>query len=166
MTPKFLAQFSNIDIENTLIDGHISSNIDAYGNLNLISNSSAISASLTSVVLEKQIYDINYIKNYYTTEFTEFTSIVPQVNIESSSIQIINLKSSLQSTQDKLDQANIQLSSLLAKSTVIGGLQAEYTASMALAIDLRIKLGEGTSPSDFSTVYPWLPLNSSSSYAS
>ena len=161
MTPEFLDSFSNSDVSELFTVGNIQPNVDMYGNLNLISGSTNISSSIIGFPLEKQIYDVNYIKNYYDTNFTEFTTLLITSSLNSSN-QIISLQSSLQNTQDQLNLTTSQLNTVLSQNSQLGGLQAQQSASMALAIALRIQLGQGSSSADFQSSYPWLPISSSS----
>lgn len=163
MTPSFLNKFSNADVEQVFIDGNIVPNVDMYGNLNLISNSTVVSASIVGFLLEKQIYNTDYINNYYSPTFTEFTATPSYVSPDTASNQMVALQGQLQQTQTQLDLTKIQLNTVISQSSGMGELRAEQSASMALAIALRIQLGEGSSQSDFSTVYPWLPLTSTTS---
>jgi len=163
MTPTFLSKFSNANIEQVLIDGNLVPNVDMYGNLNLISNSTVVSSSIVGFPLEKQLYNTDYITNYYNSTFTEFTATPSYVSPDTSSNQMVALQSQLQQTQTQLDLTNVQLNNVISQSAGLGELRANQTASMALAISLRIQLGQGSSPSDFSTVYPWLPLTSTTS---
>ena len=159
MTPPFLNSFANSDIQELFTVGDIQPNVDMYGNLNLISGSTVISASIIGFPLEKQIYDVNYIRNYYITNFTEFT-VLPVSSSITPNNQVADLQSTLQTTQDQLNLTTIQLNNVLSKNSQLGGLQAEQSASMALAISLRIQLGQGSSSGDFQSNYPWLPINS------
>ena len=163
MTPQFLSKFSNSDVEQVFIYGNLVPNVDMYGNLNLISNSSVPSASIIGFPLEKKLYDKDYINNYYNPQFTEFTATPSYVSSDTSSNQVVALQTQLQQTQTQLDLTQTQLDTVISQSSNMGELQAEQSASMALAISLRIQLGEGSAASDFSSVYPWLPLTSTTS---
>jgi len=158
MTSSLLTKFPNTDVASVLAAGNIIPTIDAYGNLNLISNSTEISSSLVGFPLEKLVYDANYISTYYDTTITEFTPTPASAPATSSTI---DLTDQLQMVESQLAQVTANYNMVQQQNLQLGGLQADQSASMALAIGLRIQLGQGKTASDFSATYPWLPISAS-----
>jgi hypothetical protein len=162
MTPTFLSRFSNDQIQALLGSGQVSSSVDLYGNLSLLSNFPTISSSLLGFPLENLLYNTDYINTFYTTEFTEFTTGTDQSEVSASSATISYLQSQLALSATQLQSAQDALNASLNQNLTVGELQSYVTASMNTVIALRISLGQGSVPSDFQTTYPWNALSSGS----
>jgi len=144
------------EIANFQKTGTYTYQIDDGGNLLINSQSAAFNQHYISIPLRNDNYTLSKINSFYPIEFTEF---IPTITTASSIVT-----SSVVDLQTQLSQEIAKNESLQAQLSAIADLQQSHSsAADALAtkqtiIKLRISLGQGTSNSDFSSTFPYLPL--------
>ena len=129
-------------------DGSYANQFDEFGNLVIVDSTE----KYLSVTLTREVYENTSISNIYTVDIEEFKDIPVK---EDAAV------SSLKSEKTKLQSQINTLTSELSKMANSSGKDALISASKDIIIGLRIKAGEGKLPSDFNTVFPYLPLKSS-----
>jgi hypothetical protein len=113
--------------------------------------------------LEKKIYDINNIQNTYPNyTFTEFLPISSDLDSTaiSSSLYGRYLQATITDLSNQLTVASSSINNLQTQASNYSQLQALATTQASLIINFRILRGEGKTPADFETTYPYLPLSS------
>lgn len=137
------------DIQSTFKrDGSYTNQFDEYGNLVIVDSTEKYLA----VTLTREVYENNSVSNIYTVDIEEFKDIpVKEDGVVST------LKSEKTTLQSQINSLTSELSNMANSS----GKDALISASKDIIIKLRIKTGEGKLPSDFNTVFPYLPLKSS-----
>ena len=129
-------------------DGSYANQFDEFGNLVIINSTEKYLA----VTLTPEVYEITSVTNVYTIGPEEFKD-VPRTEDP----KLVALKSEKTTLQNKITT----LTSELSKMSNSSGKDALISASKDTIVGLRIKAGEGKTPSDFNTVFPYLPLKSS-----
>jgi hypothetical protein len=135
--------------------GTFDNNLDSFGNFQLVfSVAQSVNGNVNyvKVPLKTFVYNENKIVDANATEFTELQTIQQEEkrNIDEILTQYNNLIE-----ENRI--LNQTVNSLVEKyennddKQVIAAMKSEM-------IDLRIKLGQGAVPSDFSDDFPFLPL--------
>jgi hypothetical protein len=143
------------DLQTFRDTGVFSNNIDPFGNFQLIFNNDKTSDGkyyYSNILLKTLEYNTNKILDTNSVEFSELQN--PQQ----------------QQTQDMatlLQQYNVQLAENRILNETVNNLVEKYennddkqviAAMKTEIINLRISLGQGNVPSDFSDDFPFLPL--------
>jgi hypothetical protein len=129
-------------------DGSYANQFDEFGNLVIVDSTE----KYLSVTLTREVYENTSVSNIYTVDIEEFKDIPVKEDAVVST-----LKSEKTKLQSQIDTLTSELSNMANSS----GKDALISASKDIIIGLRIKAGEGKLPSDFNTVFPYLPLKSS-----
>lgn len=129
-------------------DGSYANQFDEFGNLVIIDSTE----KYLSVTLTREVYENTSVSNIYTIDIEEFKDIPVKEDA---------VVSTLKSEKTKLQSQINTLTSELSNMANSSGKDALISASKDIIIGLRIKAGEGKLPSDFNTVFPYLPLKSS-----
>ena len=129
-------------------DGSYDNQFDEFGNLVIIDSTE----KYLSVTLTREVYENTSVSNIYTIDIEEFKDIPVKEDA---------VVSTLKSEKTKLQSQINTLTSELSNMANSSGKDALISASKDIIIGLRIKAGEGKIPSDFNTVFPYLPLKSS-----
>lgn len=137
---------SNGEFTNNLIDGNINLIYKTTNNSKNISN-----LYYTNIPLKVITYDNSKFENKDNVEFTQFIPVVTS-SIEEETV-------SLDEYNTLLDQNN-ELSNAL--TNLVSKYENNDSEQMILAmkeeiINLRIQLGQGSSETDFSEDFPYLP---------
>jgi hypothetical protein len=147
-------------INNFLLTGNFNNNIDDMGNvlldLSIVSSSISSSASGSIFIafdLQENNYDNQKITNLY------------DVNINTTNVsnnnEVIVVNDQLQTSYNNVVAENQALKDSLADLINVveaNPAQAEVMAAKDTIINLRIQLGQGKTPSDFSSDFPYAPL--------
>lgn len=143
------------DLQTFRDTGVFANNIDSFGNFQLIFNNNKTSSGkyyYSNILLKTLEYNTNKILDTNSVEFNELQN--PQQ----------------QQTQDMatlLQQYNVQLAENRILNETVNDLVDKYennddkqviAAMKTEIINLRISLGQGNVPSDFSDDFPFLPL--------
>ena len=135
--------------------GVFSNNIDAFGNFQLVfNNNKTIDGTYyySNIDLKTLEYDNNKIVDTNSTQFNELQTLE---TVPTQDIAVVLQKYNEQLAENRI--LNETVNSLVEKyennddKQVIAAMKTEI-------IDLRISLGQGTVPSDFSDDFPFLPL--------
>ena len=129
-------------------DGSYANQFDEFGNLVIIDSTE----KYLSVALTREVYENTSVSNIYTIDIEEFKDIPVKEDA---------VVSTLKSEKTKLQSQINTLTSELSNMANSSGKDALISASKDIIIGLRTKAGEGKIPSDFNTVFPYLPLKSS-----
>jgi hypothetical protein len=149
-----MADFAQ-DIKNFTNFGIYNYMFDEAGNEVVNPSSSVFQQNYFSLPLTNVVYDNNKVLNFYNPTFLEF------VKVPSTSSTSVSL------SQDTIDQINTitfhnqQLQSQLdsiVNATTVNSASANIQSIMDTIIGLRIQLGQGITPVDFDTVFPFLPI--------
>ena len=142
-----IANFTNYGVYNY--------KFDEVGNEILNPSSSVFQQVYFALPLGNYVYNKSKILSFYDPTFTEF---IPAQT--TSSVQSIF-------PQEAVDQINVityqniqlqsQLESLIKNSEQDSG-SADVQSIKNIITDLRIQLGQGSSPYDFQNIYPYLPI--------
>lgn len=137
--------------------GTFSNNTDSFGNLQLVySVAQSVNANVNyvKVPLKTFVYNENKIVDSNTSDFTELQTLETQQK---------------QNVNELLQQYNELLAENRILNQTVNGLVEKYEnnddkqvidAQKNTIIALRIQLGQGNVPSDFSDDFPFLPLES------
>jgi hypothetical protein len=137
--------------------GTFSNNTDSFGNLQLVySVAQSVNANVNyvKVPLKTFVYNENKIVDSNTSDFTELQTPETQQK---------------QNVNELLQQYNELLAENRILNQTVNGLVEKYEnnddkqvidAQKNTIIALRIQLGQGNVPSDFSDDFPFLPLES------
>lgn len=136
--------------------GTFDNNFDNFGNIQLVYNVSQSydgRFNYVNIPLKNFEYNSNKIIDTNTSEFTELSSVVVE-------------------EKRNLNEVIIQYNSLLEENRILNQTVNELVekyennddkqviaAMKTEIVNLRIKLGQGNVPSDFSDDFPFLPLN-------
>lgn len=128
--------------------------IDDGGNLLISSQSSEFNQHYISIPLSTDEYSASKINSFYPTNFTEFIptqiSVVSTSSISDLTNELSHSLSLNNTLQTQLEQiTNIQQSNSSAADTL---------AAKQTIIGLRMSLGQGHSNTDFSSIFPYIPL--------
>ena len=135
--------------------GVFSNNIDAFGNFQLVFNNNKTTDGTyyySNIDLKTLEYDNNKIVDTNSTQFNELQTLE---TVPTQDIAVVLQKYNEQLAENRI--LNETVNSLVEKyennddKQVIAAMKTEI-------IDLRISLGQGKVPSDFSDDFPFLPL--------
>ena len=148
-----MSDFSQ-DIQDFRRFGTYNYNFDEYGNLTFDSSSENFNQVYLSIPIQDIVYNNTKIASLYDVNFKEFVPVQTNVS-ETSSME------DLQSQLDKATQENTSLQSQL--DAVISQSNVDPTAATQQAIQqvilqLRIALKQGRVATDFSTTFPYTPI--------
>lgn len=135
-------------IKSFLLSGEFENNIDDSGNINLNTEPIVANEKYIGFYLKNYIYDENKIESLYDVNISEF-SIPEQTSDNTLLVSEDISKLTIENTELK-EQLSAAISSSLSSN---GGL---IDAAKDIIVNLRIKLGEGTSADDFSDSFPYL----------
>lgn len=131
-------------IQNDFINtGEYSNKFDEFGNLILLENSDVY----LSVPFSNEVFDIKSLSDIYNFEFEEFKDIK---QVSDSKI------SSFESERDQLLKRIADLTTQLSQSDS-SQKDSLLAANKNIIIELRIQAGQGNSPLDFNSAFPYLP---------
>ena len=135
--------------------GVFSNNIDAFGNFQLVFNNNKTTDGTyyySNIDLKTLEYNIDKIVDTNSTQFNELQTLETE---PTQDIAVVLQKYNEQLAENRI--LNETVNNLIEKyennddKQVIAAMKTEI-------IDLRISLGQGTVPSDFSDDFPFLPL--------
>ena len=126
--------------------GQYDNTFDEFGNLVIIDDDQ----KYLSVVLNEEVYEEQSVSAIYNLSIEEFkdTTTTPNKKVDSLESEKAALQKQIATLTSQLSSTNTS-----NKDTLI-------SASRDVIVNLRIKAGEGSSPSDFNTTFPYLPLYS------
>ena len=136
------------DFRNGVLDYTYSYN--SVGNLFFDDLGVEFNKTFLKVPVKVLEYDVSKLKSVYSLGFEEF-------NLPSSdSTQPTDSDAEIESLKQTISKLNslIESSSNLSE---INNLKSEVMANRDVIVQLRISSGEGSSPSDFSTEFPYFP---------
>lgn len=152
---NFLSKYSNADVESMRLNGGLIPSFDGFGNLLISTNETNLSSSVITVDLYSPKFSTDSIMKLIDTEFSEFfTTAQSDAQLESKSDVKSLYDNQLEINKDlqtKLDDLTIKLNDPERTSDQ---LQIKDTI-----IELRIALGQGSSPEDFGDEFPYINLN-------
>lgn len=126
---------------------------DEGGNLIFCKNSMKFEEHFLSIPTINYKYDSDKITKFYSAEFSEF--------IPTRSEEIEMVETSNQDEINQLSEENQQLKQqliVLTEKSDANITDAERMAIKDVIIELRIKLGQGLTETDFSENFPYLPI--------
>ena len=148
-----MSDFSQ-DIQNFQRTGNYTYNFDESGNLTFNSSSGNFNQLYLAIPIQDIVYNNTKIESLYNVNFTEFVPV--QVNI-STTASVDDLQSQL----DQANQENIYLQSQLDNIILqanVDSTSATQQAIQQVILQLRIALGQGRVVTDFSTTFPYTPI--------
>lgn len=143
------------EVDKFKITGEFTNNFDDFGNLQLVytvAQSTEAKFNYVKIPLKTFIYNVDKILDSNSVDFTELQTLDKE---EKKDINLI------------LEQYNNLLSENRILNQTVNSLIEKYennddkqviAAMKNQIVDLRIKLGQGNVPSDFSDNFPFLPL--------
>jgi len=137
-------------INDFLISGQFTNNIDEFGNINLYISSSNANEQYIVFPLMNFNYKKDEIENLYDVNLTEIqteTSIEKQVLNQTFLTEYNKVLSENQDLKQKLNDLVDEIQSDSSKS--------QLSAARDLIVELRIKLKQGNKPEDFSEEFPF-----------
>lgn len=137
-------------INDFLISGQFTNNIDEFGNVNLYISSSNANEQYIVFPLMNFNYKKDEIENLYDVNLTEIqteTSIEKQVLNQTFLTEYNKVLSENQDLKQKLNDLVDEIQSDSSKS--------QLSAARNLIVELRIKLKQGNKPEDFSEEFPF-----------
>lgn len=136
------------DFRNGVLDYTYSYN--SVGNLFFDDLGSEFNRTLLRVPVKVMEYDVNKLKSVYSLDFEEF-NVPASASIEPSErdVEIESLKQTISNLNSLIESSN--------NLSEINNLKSEVMANRDVIVELRISSGEGSSPSDFSTEFPYFP---------
>lgn len=137
-------------INEFLITGQFTNNIDEFGNVNLYISSSNANEQYIAFQLINFNYKNDEIENLYDVNLTEIqteTSVEKQVLNQTFLTEYNKVLSENQDLKQKLNDLVDEVQSDPSKS--------QLSAAKDLIVDLRIKLKQGNKPEDFSDEFPF-----------
>jgi len=140
------------NFRNDVLDYEYS--FDSVGNLFFTDQNVVFNQTFLKISSSNFNYDDNALSNFYDLTFSEFTEQPVSSSIDYSSL-VDSLNDQIQSLQDQLATAGVD-------ANIISDLITNASSSKDIIISLRILLGQGTTTDDFSTDFPYLPLNAPS----
>lgn len=175
--PEFISKydFNKSAYDDFLKTKNTRDNLDDYGNIILSanieeSNITDVGKFLLKVKASKKLLNDNQVELFMNTELSEYKDQTSQ-EIDKNEDLISDFTNEIdEEIQSQLDQENIlqtqitELSEILdteiAKNVKFQEKSSEnFNAAKDLIIAQRISLGEGKTPSDFSSEFPFLPLS-------
>lgn len=137
-------------INNFLLTGNFTNNIDEFGNVNLYISASEANQEYISFALANFNYKNNEIENLYNVEIEEIKT-TPDLEKQIFDQSFLNeYNKVLSENQDLKDQLNDLITKMESDPS-----ESQLNASKDIIIDLRIKLKEGNKPEDFSDEFPF-----------
>jgi hypothetical protein len=136
----------NATQSNFVSTGQYNNVFDEFGNLILVEGSE----KYVAVVLSDEVFEQSSVSKIYNIDIEEFKDVAPVQNPRISS-----LESEKAVLQKKISDLTLQLSKVNPSEK-----EAIINASKDIIISLRIKAGEGNTPEDFNTSFPYLSLYS------
>lgn len=137
-------------INDFLITGQFTNNIDEFGNVNLYISSSNVNEQYIVFQLINFKYKNDEIENLYDVEIKEL-QIEPEVEKQVLNQTFLTEYNKVllenQDLKEKLNQLVDEVQSDPSKS--------QLSASRDLIVELRIKLKQGSKPEDFSEEFPF-----------
>jgi hypothetical protein len=142
---KELKQFDIVPLE-------FENNFDDVGNINLLVSPVSVNQQYIAFALNSYVYNNEYIERLYDVSIKEFSvpmieSIVDQ-NLSTQSVNILT---------EENNSLKTQLNELIQSSNNIS-IESDLIAAKDIIVSLRIQLGEGTSPAEFSDTFPYLKI--------
>lgn len=137
-------------INDFLLTGQFTNNIDEFGNVNLYISSSNANEQYVVFNLINFNYKKDEIENLYDVNFQELqteTEVQKQTFNQSFLTEYNKVLSENQDLKEKLNQLVDEVQSDPSKS--------QLSASRDLIVELRIKLKQGNKSSDFSEEFPF-----------
>ena len=138
----------NKQLNQFLIDGQFTNNIDDVGNINLSTDPTVINERYIATTLVNVIYNAPQIETLYDVNILEFT-------IPAEPTQQISVNTNVEQLVQENESLKNQLTAVIAASN-INSNNSDALAAKNTIINLRIQLGQGKTPEDFSDVYPYL----------
>jgi hypothetical protein len=132
------------DIQKFITQGEFTNNFDESSNIVLLNNPVRSNQRYMSYELTRVYYDDVKITELYNLSTIDLVSTGASSTVEEE----------LRSTNSKLKE---ELESLI-QSNESSSVMSDLAGSKDVIIDLRIKLSEGKSISDFSPEFPYPPL--------
>ena len=127
---------------------------DSEGNEIVNPSSSIFQQVYFNIPLGNFAYNNVKIPSFYDATFTEFIPTTSSVAVSSSVPQ--DVLNQITDITNQNTQLQSQLTSLIALTQMNTG-SADQQAVENTIINLRIMLGQGSTPNDFQSVFPYLP---------
>ncbi len=137
-------------INDFLLTGQFTNNIDEFGNVNLYISSSETNEQYIAFELINFNYKKDEIENLYDVDITEIqteTSVDKQIFNQSFLTEYNKVLNENQDLKEKLNQLVDEVQSDPSKS--------QLSAARNLIVELRIKLKQGNKSEDFSEEFPF-----------
>jgi hypothetical protein len=142
------------DVKKFLVTGEFTNNLDSYGNIELLSIPVYASQRYVSIEFKNYVYDQSKIESLYDVNINEILLSLP---VSSSTSNVATPAPDVNNLIAENTQLKSDLTQLIEKSNN-SSATADIIAAKKTIISLRIALGEGTSESDFSDVFPYTKL--------
>lgn len=136
------------NIKNFLLTGEFENNIDDLGNIHLNTEPLYANEKYIGFYLKNYIYDKEKIESLYDININEFS--IPEITGKENTSTSEDISTLTIENNQLKEQLNSAISSSLSTN---GGL---LDAAKDVIVNLRIKLGEGTSNDDFSDSFPYI----------
>lgn len=150
-----MADFAQ-DIKNFTDFGTYNYIFDEAGNEVVNPSSSVFQQNYFALPLANVVYDNNKILNFYNPTFLEFVK-APSSSSNSTSSMSQDVLDQLNQITFENQQLQDQLNNLV-NATTVNTASADNQSIRDTIINLRIQLGQGITPLDFDTVFPFLPI--------
>jgi uncharacterized protein YkwD len=148
-----MADFSQ-QIASFINYGTYNYQFDSVGNEILNQSSSIFQQVYFTLPLGNFTYNNSKVLSFYNPTFTEFIPISSTGLVSSFSQAAIDQINQITYQNTQLQN---QLSAVVASSSM-NSSSADMQSIENTIINLRIQLGQGSVPSDFQSVYPYLPV--------
>jgi hypothetical protein len=154
--------FDQTELNNLMAGGEVEETVDSTGNQLIKATTNTVNNCLINIKQTKVELSSDKIEQHYNTEFSEFivdapTKDNPNISISDDITKISDdhhqRESVLETQLDELGKILDNESQRNIKVQELG--ETNYKATKDLIIDMRIKNGEGTQPSDFMTSFPF-----------
>jgi hypothetical protein len=143
------------EVDNFKSFGTFTNNTDSFGNLQLVysvAQSVNANVSYVKIPLKTFVYNENKILDSNTSDFTELQT--PEIQQKRNVNEILQQYNELLAENRILNET---VNSLVEKYENNDDKQV-INAQKTTILNLRIQLGQGNVPSDFSDDFPFLPL--------
>jgi hypothetical protein len=143
------------EVDNFKSFGTFTNNTDSFGNLQLVysvAQSVNANVSYVKIPLKTFVYNENKIVDSNTSDFTELQT--PEIQQKRNVNEILQQYNELLAENRILNET---VNSLVEKYENNDDKQV-INAQKTTILNLRIQLGQGNVPSDFSDDFPFLPL--------
>ena len=141
-------------IANFINYGTYDYKFDEVGNEVLNPSSSIFQQIYFSLTLGNYVYSNSKILSFYDPRFMEFIPITSTVESSSFSQESIDKINAITNENQQLQG---QLNSLI-QSSEMNTSSADIQSFRNVIVGLRIQLGQGTTTSDFQTIFPYFPV--------